>query len=326
MPRKARLDAPGILHHVIVRGIERRPIFSTAVDRRDFVARCATLFPESNTACYAWALLLNHAHLLLRTGTVALSTVMARLLSGYATGYNHRHQRSGHLFQNRYKSIICQEEPYFKELVRYIHLNPLRAQRVPDLHALSLHPWSGHATLMNKRVCPWQDGSYTLSVFGGIPAYLHFVEQGLTQGHRPDLTGGGLVRSNGGWREVKRSQTLMKGDERILGDTSFVMGILAHAGETLERRYAMKQSHIDLDSVAERVCDIFALKADDLYGKGRQKRLVEARSLYCFWAVRELGTSQKALAVRFSVTEPAISYAVTRGQKIARERGCSLLK
>jgi putative transposase len=325
MPRKARLDAPGTLHHVIVRGAERRAIFSAPADRRDFIARCAALFPESRTACYAWALLSNHAHLLLRTGTVPLSTVMARLLSGYATTYNLRHNRSGHLFQNRYKSIICQEESYFKELVRYIHLNPLRSNQVSDLPALAAHRWSGHAALLNKRACPWQDVSYVLSIFGGIPAYLHFVEQGLTQGHRPDLTGGGLIRSNGGWREVTRSRSLMKGDERILGDTSFVMTILAHAGETLERGAALRQAHIDLDTVAQRVCDLFAVTSDDLYGKGRQKRLVEARSLYCFWAARELGTPQKALAVRFSVTEPAISYAVTRGQRIARERGYSLL-
>jgi putative transposase len=325
MPRKARLDAPGILHHVIVGGIERRPVFSGTIDRRDFTARCAALFPESKTACYAWALLSNHAHLLLRTGIVPLSTVMARLLSGYATAYNLRHHRSGHLFQNRYKSIICQEEPYFKELVRYIHLNPLRSRQVSDLPALALHPWSGHAALLNKRACLWQDVSYVLSVFGDISAYLRFVEQGLTQGHRPDLMGGGLIRSNGGWREITGSRTLMKGDERILGDTSFVVTVLAHAGETLERRAALHEAHIDLDTVAERVCDLFAVISDDLYGKGRQRRLVEARSLYCFWAARELGIPQKALALRFSVTEPAISYAVTRGQRIARERGFSLI-
>jgi putative transposase len=83
------------------------------------------------------------------------------------------------------------------------------------------------------------------------------------------------------------------------------------------RHYAMKQANIDLDAVEKRVCGLFALEAHDLYRHGRQKRFVEARSLLCFWAVRELGVSQRTLAERFSVTEPAISYAVRRGQEIA---------
>ena len=326
MPRRSRLDAPGILHHVIIRGIERQPIFTGLTDRRDFLKRCGGLFPETRTACYAWALLSDHAHLLLRTGATPLSTVIARLLSGYATSFNRRHKRSGHLFQNRYKSIICQEDVYFKDLVRYIHLNPLRARLVPGLGALATYPWAGHAPLLEKRACPWQDTEYTLSFFGDVRAYVQFVKQGVDQGQRSDLIGGGVVRSHGGWAEIKKSQGRVKGDERILGDTSFVMGILAGAQQSLERRYAMKQSGIDLDAVQKRVCALYSLKADEFYGRGRQKTLVEARSLFCFWAVRELGVPQKALAERFSVTEPAISYAVTRGQRIARERGYALLK
>ena len=140
MPRRSRLDAAGILHHVIIRGMERRPIFTSLADRRDFVERCGRLFPESRTVCYGWALIPNHVHLLLRTGSVPLSTVMARLLTGYATSFNRRHKRSGHLFQNRYTSILCQEDVYVKDLVRYIHLNLLRARLVPDLDALGVHP------------------------------------------------------------------------------------------------------------------------------------------------------------------------------------------
>ena len=72
-------------------------------------------------------------HLLLRTGPTPLSNVMRRLMTGYAVTFNKRHNRSGHLFQNRYKSVICEEDPYLLELIRYIHLNPLRAGLVKDL-------------------------------------------------------------------------------------------------------------------------------------------------------------------------------------------------
>ncbi len=128
MPRSARLDAPGVLNHVIIRGIERREIFRDNKDKDNFLDRLEALLPETQTTCYAWALLSNHAHFLFRTEGSPLSTLMRKLLTGYAVSFNHRHKRHGQLFQNRYKSIICQEDAYLKELVRYIHLNPLRAK------------------------------------------------------------------------------------------------------------------------------------------------------------------------------------------------------
>ena len=127
MPRRARLDAPGTLHHVIVRGIEKRKIVDDVDDRGDFVQRLGEMAAATQTAVYAWALMTNHAHLLLRSSEMGLSEFMRRLLTGYAISYNRRHRRWGYLFQNRYKSIVCDEDAYFRELVRYIHLNPLRS-------------------------------------------------------------------------------------------------------------------------------------------------------------------------------------------------------
>ena len=150
MPRKARLDAPGVLHHIIVRGIERRKIFRDDSDRDDFLKRLGGILRKSQTPCFAWALMPNHFHLLLRTGLTPLSNVMRRLLTGYAVTFNLRHRRSGHLFQNRYKSIVCQEEAYLLELVRYIHLNPMRAKLVADLNALDRYRFCGHGPLMGK--------------------------------------------------------------------------------------------------------------------------------------------------------------------------------
>jgi putative transposase len=126
MPRRARVDAAGALQHIICRGIQRCRIYRDDSDRQDFLSRLGQILRETRTTCYAWALMPNHFHLLLRTGDVPISTVMKRLLTGYALRFNRRHRRCGHLFQNRYKSILCQEDAYLLELVRYIHLNPLR--------------------------------------------------------------------------------------------------------------------------------------------------------------------------------------------------------
>ncbi|CAB1065958.1 hypothetical protein D1BOALGB6SA_10757 [Olavius sp. associated proteobacterium Delta 1] len=136
MPPRARLDAPGTLHHVMVRAIERRRIFNDVADRKNFIKRLAELCVDTETRIYAWAIMTNHAHILLRSSETGLAGFMRRLLTGYAVSYNRRHRRRGHLFQNRYKSIVCDEDAYFTELVRYIHLNPLRAKLVKSLSQL----------------------------------------------------------------------------------------------------------------------------------------------------------------------------------------------
>ncbi len=151
MPRGPRLDAPGVLHHVMVRGLERRAIFRDARDRADFVARVAAGAQAHAWTVYAWALLPNHAHLLVRTDQRPLAATLRALLAGYAGAFNRRHRRVGHLFQNRYKSIVIEQEPYLLELIRYIHLNPLRAGLVRDLAALDRYRWTGHRGLLDAR-------------------------------------------------------------------------------------------------------------------------------------------------------------------------------
>ena len=130
MPRGPRLDAPGVLHHVMARGLEHQQIFRDDHDRDDFVRRLAALVEAETLTVYAWVLIPNHFHMLIRTGQHPFSRSMRSLLTGYAGAFNRRHRRSGHLFQNRFKSIVCEEEAYFLELVRYLHLNPLRARLV----------------------------------------------------------------------------------------------------------------------------------------------------------------------------------------------------
>ena len=134
------------------RGIDRAKIFRDDKDRNAFLDRLADILEQ--TQCYAWALIPNHFHLLLRTGPTPLSKVMRRLMTGYAVTFNKRHKRSGHLFQNRYKSFVCEEDPYLLELIRYIHLNPLRAKLVKDLKELDKYPWTGHSAILGRRKNP----------------------------------------------------------------------------------------------------------------------------------------------------------------------------
>ena len=200
MPRQPRLNISNVLHHVIVRGIERRDIFADDDDKDHFVSRFSALLTSSATKCYAWALMSNHFHLLLMPTNVSLSETMRRLLTGYAVYFNRKYHRCGHLFQNRYKSILCETDPYFLELVRYIHLNPLRAGLVADLDELDRYRWSGHAVLLETRDLPGQETIEVLARFGKNKSrarhgYRQFLDDGIAAGRRDELTGGGLKRS-----------------------------------------------------------------------------------------------------------------------------------
>ena len=198
MARQARLDSPGTLHHVMIRGIEKRRIVDNEQDRGDFVRRLGLLAQETKTPVYAWALMSNHAHLLVCSGTLGLAKFMRRLLTGYAVSYNLRHRRHGHVFQNRYKSIVCDGDRYFKELVRYIHLNPLRVELVKDLKQLERYPYCGHGTILGTQSNPWQDGDSVLAQFSkrgteAKEAYRRYIAEGVALGRRPELVGGGAV-------------------------------------------------------------------------------------------------------------------------------------
>ena len=146
----------------MLRGMDRSAIFADQEDRRTFLRRLGENLLEGGCAVYAWVLMNNHAHLLFKSGRLGISGIMRRLLTGYAQYYNRRHSRTGHLFENRYKSILCEEDAYLLALVRYIHLNPIRAKVVATLIELDRYPWSGHRAIMGKAQFPWMDTEYVL--------------------------------------------------------------------------------------------------------------------------------------------------------------------
>jgi REP element-mobilizing transposase RayT len=334
MPRKSRIDAPGALHHVIARGINRKIIFKDNLDRDNFVKRLDHILTDTQTRCFAWALVPNHFHLLIRTGPTRISTVMRRLLTGYAVSFNLRHSRCGHLFQNRYKSILCQEDPYFLELVRYIHLNPLRSGVINELGLLDRYPYCGHAVILNNAQHGWQDTNYVLKMFAKKASvarkrYREFVKKGVSQGRRPELVGGGLIRSLGGWSAVKalrKTGAYMKGDERILGDGDFVERILSQAEEDLETKYHLETAGYDFNLVVERVAQLMGLKPEQVLSSGKYKLVAEARGVVCYWCTRKLGISQSVLAREFGISQPAISMAAKRGEQVVNSRGYSLFE
>lgn len=318
MPRQARLDAPGTLHHVIVRGIEKGKIAVNHKDRRDFVSRMDNLSTETGTPIYAWSLMSNHAHILLRSGAAGLPKFMRRLLTGYAVSYNHRHSRHGHLFQNRYKSIVCEEDTYFKELIRYIHLNPLRARLVKNMAELDRYRWCGHAAVMGKVKNGWQDLDYVLRFFGkklgeAKRAYRRYVKEGVDQGKRPDLVGGGLIRSMGGWSQVvsmRKFGLKERSDERILGSGDFVNDVVNGADEALRHQFGGQVRAEKIDHHIKNLCQEKGINIEELRSGSRRPEVSRIRRQLAIELLETYGTPLAEIARQVGVSTSAISKTV----------------
>ena len=315
MPRQARLDAAGTLHHVMARGIERTEIFRNTEDREDFITRLADCCRSGAISVYAWVLMPNHFHLLLRTGKKPLADSMRKILTGYAVNFNRRHSRAGHLFQNRYKSIVCEDDPYLLEITRYIHLNPLRAKISNNIAELKRYPWSGHAVIMGKIKREWQDTNTVLGYFGrrrkeAIVKYEGYIKEGRNQGQQAALEGGGLLRSVGGWSEVialKHKGEKVLSDERILGRGEFVEGVIKEAEAYHQEALRLTRKAHDLSKVVTVIERLTGVTETELRSGNKRKTVVKARKILSQVAVRRMGYAGAFVSRYLGVTTSAVN-------------------
>jgi REP element-mobilizing transposase RayT len=315
----------------MVRGLDRQVIFRDDTDRAEFVRRLAAIAESSGLCVFAWALLPNHAHLLVRTGQRSLARGMRALLTGYAGAFNRRHRRVGHLFQNRYRSILVEEEAYLLELVRYLHLNPLRAGIVKDLATLARYPWSGHSALLGHVERPWQAVAEALGQYGSRTKvarkhYQRFVAEGVGQGQRPELQGGGLVRSLGGWdrvRALRRGREAWAADERILGSSEFVERVWQ---ETVAqaRVPARTQALQSLPALLDRCATTFGVARAELISGSRRRVVAHSRAVASCLAVRELGLPIAVVAREVGLSATAVRRSVVLGEALLAQRGLNL--
>jgi hypothetical protein len=240
---------------------------------------------------------------------------MRRLLTGYAIYFNLRHKRSGHLFQNRYKSIVCEEEPYLLELVRYIHLNPLRAGLVEDLCALDRYAWSGHSVVMGNGKLEGQVVEEVLVLFSGAKGearrrYRLFIADGVAMGKREDLLRGGKRRAD---RTVGEGEEEEAYDERVLGSGEFIEQLRLRQG--LE---PMFPTSVGIKEVIDSVCSHFGVDPGELRLKTRAARIAEVRGVVCYLAVRQLGHSGVEVGRHLGLGRAGVSVAASRGEKLVK--------
>ena len=242
------------------------------------------------------------------------------MLTGYAINYNKRHKRHGYLFQNRYKSIVCEEDAYFKELVRYIHLNPLRAGLVDTLMQLDWYRWCGHSVVMGRRGNKWQDRDYVLGWFGSKKgsaesAYRQFVKKGIVLGKQPHLIGGGLIRSLGGWSQVKALRRIGDrelSDERVLGSGRFIEQLTQEIDLVKKNRLTASERSRKAIEVIEETCSERGIFIEALKGGSRRRPVTQIRSELSAKLVYEYGLSFAETARQLGVSTSAISKIINR--------------
>jgi REP element-mobilizing transposase RayT len=304
----------------MVRGIEGSRLFRDEQDREDFLSRVGRQVEKTGTKVLAWALMDTHVHLLIISGTKGISKFMRCLLTGYAVGYNLKYRRHGHLFENRYKSIVCEEDPYLLELVRYIHLNPLRAGIVKTLEELERYPGCGHGALTGKRWRGWQETDYVLGWFSeqrgkAIRRYRKFMEEGKGQGRRIDLVGGGLIRSLGGWSRVlslRDSGEEVAHDVRILGGGGFVEEVLKEADRNLRRQLRLKERWKQIDRVIREMCESEGVSEEELRSGGQRRRVSELRAKVCYHLSHDFGIPMAEIARHVGVSASAVVKSIQK--------------
>ena len=235
--RPLRLEFEGAVYHVIARGNERRAIFRDAHDRQRYLDRLGCYAGRLAFVVYAYCLMPNHVHLTVRTGPVPLSRIMLALHGTYAQDFNRRHRRVGHLFQGRYKAFLVEAEEYLACLVRYIHLNPVRARLASTASA---YPWSSARAYSKGRGPLWLDTAAALSRFGqdrrrAVAAYEAF------------LSGKDGPR----YEDVEARGALIKGGH------DFVARVVRGSAEWHGR------VDVSIDDVARCVAMVFRLRPDD---------------------------------------------------------------
>lgn len=321
MARGTRLDTPGAVHHVTARGIERRRIFRDDADRRFYLEKLTRNFGKAEMRCFAWALMPNHVHLLVRTGPQPLSTVMQRLGTGYARYFNRRHRRVGHLFQGRYKSALMEEDEHLLAVLRYVHRNPLRAGIVDTLGALEEFPWTGHSVLMGRNCVSFQSVNTVLKRFAIEPVaararlleWMAVAEDSAKQSNR-------LLDTD---RVTVISGEPIHRDARILGSEGFTDRVLRELDGS-ERAKRRVDHAWGIDGVISYVCAELGADPQRLVRGKRRRVETGARAAIAFLASRQLGISYVALAPRLGVTHSALSRLAERGSEIVRERHLTL--
>jgi REP element-mobilizing transposase RayT len=281
----------------MVRGMERRSIFLDDEDRARFLRRLEAVLADADARCFAFALMSNHYHLLVETGSMSLSRMLHRLGTFHAGDFNRRHHRCGHLYQNRFRSKPIDDEAGFLAVLRYIHLNPLGACIVPDLQALATWPWTGHAALLGNRKASFLATEEVLGRFGSSRAV---ARRALVAFMAGDTDGDAHL----GDPVPSREAPAIPGEAGRWRDPGALDRECA--------RIALESAGWDLERVIQEVCAGLCVSEEQLRAGRRTTPISRAREEIAWLAVERLGLRRVDVALATGVSHQAVTRALTR--------------
>jgi putative transposase len=324
MARSGRLDWSGAVQHVMARGIEKRAIFMDEDDRVQFVNRIRKCVAETGISIYAWALMPNHVHFLIQTGNVPISKFMQKLLTGYAVYFNKKYDRVGHLFQNRFKSVVVQAETYLLKLIGYIHLNPLKSEIVKDYDSLKHYLWTGHIGLMFPGFYPWQETDQVLNTFSGnkttkIGEYEEFISRFDNSAcYDGRFEEGSFLLGNKGLlclEEATPGEISGNSHHRILGDIDFAHAVLSRLRQFRRNNLRDRGSeHDSVDRVIKYAEEKWKISRTALSSSGRTRSVSRARECVCYVLVNIVGLSLTDAGRILNLSGQAVHSAGSRFQ------------
>jgi putative transposase len=333
MVRQARIDYPGAFHHIMVRGIARCKLFTDNKDRQEFLDRLAMVLTDSGTPCLAFALMPTHFHLLLITGSESISTVMSSLLIRYAAYYNRRHNSNGKLYQNRFKSILCDKEEYLLTLTRYIHLNPVRGGVLKSVRTLDTDPWTSHASYIGDNPYSWLQTEEVLQRFGrrlttARKKYHEYITAGREGDKLLNSEKSGLSRTfKGEWSIAKARDREMEDKciERIMGSGDFLTSVLTQAKEQETQSSKLQREGWDFERVLDYVAQTVGLDDPrDIFVRGYGGIHSQGRALFCKWLADDLKVKQTEIAAHLGMSPAPVSRLVKQGRILEKKLGVKL--
>jgi putative transposase len=317
MPHICRLDFPGTLHHVMSHCVEGCLGLAEDRARIDFLDRLRTLVEQGQLRLHAWALMSNHYHLIAEPLEKTLSVSLQKLLTGFASAFNSRNSRRGHVFDARFRSILVEKESYFLKLLAYVHLNPLRAGAVGSLDELNDYPWTGHATMIGRTDCPWFSTELVASMLassGGSwkESYLDLLKSNLGE-ESPSMDSGNFRIGPEGLSEIgsRTYPASNKRSIRVLGSKQFALEqyeqYRALRGAGLRER---RTQHELLESVLHEVAKEFQVSSALIRSGGRGETLSAARRHLIRRLILSNGFTQTDIASFLNISQSAISQII----------------
>lgn len=324
MTKIPRIDWPGALHHVMTRGHAKDAIFLDDDDRAAWIDITARVLEDSGTQCLAWALMPNHTHKYMESGGVPISRVLQRINVAYAQHFNRTHDRVGHVYQGRFKSVAIENDVHFIRLVAYVHLNPVRGGLV-DLAELADYPWTGHGALMGRRPPRLIDVDRVLALFGKTRSEARSGLMSLMERELELDPGGAALLPGVGARlplsERDQDDLEVRSVSALVGRREYLDRVARQTNERNCWRARLKAGGIGLEAVLARACLEFGADPAAVSHGRRTAPESRARSVAAYLMCEFLGATQEEAGRRLGVSRRAVSYAATRGRALAQRAG-----